>query len=137
VVSAPLPGDEKPSVIRTLYARLHEPRVKRLFQFGIYALTSVGGLVAFLSLPTMLVAVIGHPMTATFGAFGFIGSVLSMVSVIGDIAWLERVGLLLLLTAVVMYGCFMLLVGGVPVALFLVGALGISLVQRLIEIRHE
>jgi hypothetical protein len=117
------------------YMRIKEPRVTRLFHFGIYVITMVGGLVAFLNLPLNLIKIVGPFGVTTFGVFGFIGSLMCVISVIPGIAWVERVGILLLLTAVVMYGVMMLSSPGVSVALFFAGALGLSLLQRLVEIR--
>lgn len=132
-----LEATSRRSRIGNLFSKIPAPRATRFFHFGVYLCTSVGGLVAFLNLPVALVAAIGYPMVPIFGIFGFTGSVLSMVSVLIGVAWLERVGLLLVLTSVVMYGTMLITLGGVPVALFFVSGLAISLVQRLIDIRHD
>jgi hypothetical protein len=122
--------------ILAAYTRIKEPRVTRLFHFGIYVITMVGGLVAFLNLPQNLIKLVGTFGVTTFGVFGFIGSLMCVISVVPGIMWLERVGILLLFTAVVMYGVMMLASPGVSVALFFAGALGLSLIQRLVEIRE-
>jgi hypothetical protein len=121
--------------VNAAYTRIKEPRVTRLFHFGIYVITMVGGLVAFLNLPENLINLVGPFAVTMFGVFGFVGSLMCVVSVIPGIAWVERVGILLLFTAVVMYGVMMISSPGVSVALFFAGALGLSLLQRLVEIR--
>jgi hypothetical protein len=129
-----LPSGRFPKVVAA-YTRIKEPRVTRLFHFGVYLITMVGGLVAFLNLPTALIHNIGSFGVTVFGIFGFIGSFMCVVSVIPAITWVERVGIMLLLTAVVMYVVMMLSTPGLSIAIFFAGALGLSLLQRLVEIR--
>jgi hypothetical protein len=129
-----LPSGRFPKVVAA-YTRIKEPRVTRLFHFGVYLITMVGGLVAFLNLPTNLVHNIGSFGVTVFGIFGFIGSLMCVISVIPAVTWVERVGIMLLLTAVVMYVVMMLSTPGLSVAIFFAGALGLSLLQRLVEIR--
>lgn len=133
-MSSPFTRLPETNKFRQYFMKLTTPQASRYFQFAIYFVTSIAGLICFLMLPTNLLAVIGPFMVMVFAVFGFVGSVLSMISVLLNVKWLEQVGIILLLTSVIMYGVMTLYFkGGITVALFFVFALAISLVQRLVN----
>lgn len=118
----------------TMRTKFLEADKTRFFYFGMYAFTTGAGVVAFLNLPHQLLWLIGPTLLTIFGIFGAVGSLLCLVAVIPDVRWLEKTGLLLILTSIVMYGVMLLSLDGIPIGLFFAGALAVSMLRRLFEL---
>lgn len=119
-----------------IFERLHHKDKSVFFHFGVYVFITGAGVVAYLNLPLQLLELIGPTLLMVFGLFGGLGSALCLLAIFPEVHWLERVGLLLILTSIVMYGVMLLALDGIPIGLFFSGALAMSLLRRLFEIRH-
>lgn len=118
-----------------LYLKIAEPRVIRLMQFGIYLCMVVSGFAVLAHPPTTFESVLGIVLVYVFGGFIFLGALLGLVTVLPGIWWLERVGLLCLITGLSIYSVAIVSLGSSPMGIIVAVAFGLTFAQRWMEIR--
>lgn len=119
-----------------LFMKIAEPRVVRLLHFGIYICLLVAGAGVLLHPPGSFEGVLGITLVMSFGGFIFIGAILSALSVLPGIWWLERVGLILLATGLGIYTLAVLGLHGSIVSLSIPIGFILTLVLRWREIKR-
>jgi len=87
----------------SLFMKIAEPRVLRVLQFGVYICLIVAGGGVLANPPTSFENVIGLSLVYVFGGFLIIGAMLGAFAVLPGIWWLERVGILVIVTGLLMY----------------------------------
>ncbi len=118
-----------------IWNSIAEPRVQRVIQFGIYLWLFVSGLLTLCLPPVNITDSIGLILTYVFGSFIFFGALAGGIAVLPGIWWLERVGVILLFTALMMYVVVAIVWGLSPIGVALIIAFAICFVQRWFEIR--
>lgn len=86
-----------------IFYKIAEPRVVRLLYFAIYTSFLVAGLDTVINPPYKFDDVIGKALVYLLGSFAALGSILCFIAVLPGIWWLERAGIIALMTAVGMY----------------------------------
>lgn len=113
-----------------------EPRVVRVVQFGVYVCMTMAGHFVLVSTPHSFEGVLGQMLVVVFGTFVMVGGILGAIAVLPGIWWLERVGILSLMTGMAMYSVVVFTLGISPTG-FLIGvAFILTFVQRWMEIRR-
>jgi hypothetical protein len=115
--------------------KVAEPRIIRIMHFIIYVCMMVAGFGTIFGPPQSWLNVLGHVLIYVFGGFVFVGALLSAISVLPGIWWLERVGIIMLTTSMTMYTVVILALGRAPVSIAVALALTLSFAQRWIEIK--
>jgi hypothetical protein len=113
-----------------------EPRVVRLVQFGIYLCMIFAGHSVLTTPPSSFESVLGLTLINVFGGFVTIGGILAAIAVLPGIWWLERAGILALMTGMAMYSVIIITLGVSPVGLAVAVAFVLTFVQRWMEIRR-
>lgn len=118
-----------------LFYLIAEPRVVRIFQLLIYLGYVWAGSLIWLAPSESLRTILGMVLLTVFGAFMVLGGLLGAFAVLPGIWWLERAGIVGIVTALLIYLVVILTLGvsgvGVVVALILT----LCMVKRWIEIR--
>lgn len=126
---------ERKDPLTRLFYLIAEPRVVRLFQMLIYLGFIWAGLIIWLTPSESLQRILGGMLVGVFGGFMVIGGALGAVAVLPGIWWLERAGIVGIVTGLLIYMVFILTLGitglGFVVALILV----LCVVKRWTEIR--
>lgn len=97
-----------------------EPRVRRLIYFGIYTFLGAASTGVLFRPPNSIVNLLG----GIFLVWGFagaiiLGSILGMISVLPGVWWLERAGLIAIVTGIVMYTASVIILGAQPLSMAL------------------
>lgn len=121
--------------INYLFMKIAEPRVTRLLQFGIYICMMIAGYGVIVHPPTTFESLVGTNLVFIFGMFIALGSLMGAVAVLPGIWWLERVGIISLVTAMAMYSVFVISLGASLIGIAVPVAFALSFVQRWQEIR--
>lgn len=119
-----------------LYLKIAEPRVVRILHFGIYICLLISGLGVIAHPPRSFEGSLGFLLVMMFGGMLFIGALISAISVLPGIWWLERVGLILLVTGLLIYTVTMFSLKASPVTLSIPIGFILTLVLRWLEIRR-
>lgn len=113
-----------------LYMMISEPRGRRLIFFGIYAFLMVAGSSVFFKPPAAIEHLLGGIILIwVFGSFIVLGNLIGLVSVLPGIWWLERAGLVLIVSGIVCYVTTLILLGAsilitfIPVVIILICAI--------------
>lgn len=85
------------------YMLVAEPRIVRLVLFAIYTMFLIAGIFVLTQPPEKFVEVLTVSLVCMLGSFLTLGSVLSMVAVLPGLWWLERCGILSLITGMLIY----------------------------------
>lgn len=119
-----------------LYLKIAEPRVVRLLHFGIYICLLVAGIGVIFHPPRSFEGSLGILLVLMFGGMLFLGALIAAVSVLPGVWWLERVGLILLATGLLIYTVTMISLNASPVTLSIPIGFILTLVLRWLEIRR-
>lgn len=85
------------------YLLVAEPRIVRLILFAIYIVFLIAGGFVLTQPPENFVEVITERLVLMLGCFLALGGILSSVAVLPGLWWLERCGLLSLITGMLIY----------------------------------
>jgi hypothetical protein len=96
---------------RTLFNLIAEPRVTRIIWFVIYTLMIAAGAYLLLAPPTSFENTLGGLRVFIFGAFILLGGVLAGFAVLPGIWWLERAGIISLVTGLLIYAALTVALG--------------------------
>ena len=108
----------------------------RLLHFGIYICMFLAG-IGILSYPSYSYErVLGWGLVITLGIFLAAGALLSGIAVLPGIWWLERVGLICMITGMAIYVVVILDLGARSLGLVVPIAFTITFVLRWMEIRR-
>lgn len=86
-----------------LWARIQEPKVVTLYQFGIYIIIALTGLAAWFTPPTSLEGAIGPILTKMVAVFLIAGGTLGASVVLPGVWWIERAAVLASFTGAAIY----------------------------------
>lgn len=123
-------------LVRQAFMLIAEPRVIRLLQFGVYLSMAGAGTFILLAPPLSFQSVIGSALVIILGSFVLLGSLLGLVAVLPGIWWLERVGIISLMTGLSIYCIVAINLGASLVGTLVTLAFGFTFVQRWMEIRR-
>lgn len=123
------------NIFQALFLKIAEPRVIRLMLFGVYVLSFWAGVAMLINLPSQFVRVLGDNLVFTFGVFIILGSFASALAVLPGIWWLERVGIILLMTSVFIYAIILSFLDASPVAVAFILGLALCFAVRWVEIK--
>lgn len=126
---------QKVPPIHWLYMRIAEPRVVRILYFGIYLCMGVAGTVLVSVPPEQYEDVIGLVLVYILGSFILLGGLFSAVAVLPGVWWLERVGIILLATAMLIYVVIVLSLKGSIIGVAVPIAFMLTFAIRWIDIR--
>lgn len=119
-----------------LYMKIQEPRVYRLLQLGVYICLGVAGLGVSLYPPASMTFILGSVYLQIYGWALFTGSVFASVAILPGIWWLERVGLVLLITSLAIYITIAITLHASSVNVFVSIAFILRFIQRWYEIHR-
>lgn len=131
---------ERMPPIHWLYMKIAEPRVIRLLYFGIYLMMTMPGILLILSPPATIKDVVGYFYMYVLAAFLIVGGLFGVVSVLPGIWWLERVGIILLDTALAIYLVIVVTLHtsvSSMIGIFVSIAFMLAFAVRFITIRHH
>lgn len=123
------------SIIQTIFFKIAEPRVIRILLFFVYFFCFWAGVLVLGNRPEIFLQIIGPDLVFAFGCLIVLGSTLGGVAILPGIWWLERVGIILLFTCVMIYVVIIAYRNATPVAGGFSVGFGIFLAARFIEIR--
>lgn len=126
--------------IHWLYLKIAEPRVIRLLYFGIYVMMAMPGILLIISPPATIKDVIGYTYMYVLAGFLIIGGLFGASSVLPGIWWLERVGIILLDTALAVYLVIVITLHSSVssmIGIFVAIAFMLAFAVRFITIRHH
>jgi hypothetical protein len=123
------------AVFRKYFQLIAEPRVIRLVQFSIYVCMFIAGSNILLHPPKAFQFVLGLVLAYVFGAFITLGSLLGAISVLPGIWWLERVGIIALITGLGIYAIVIISLGSSPMGILVAIMFALTFVQRWLEIK--
>lgn len=87
----------------SLFLKIAEPRVMRLLLFGFYTCLGLYGLGILTNPPKGFEGVLGEALVITFSIFMLGGGAMGLVAILPGIWFIERVGLICLTTAMLIY----------------------------------
>lgn len=126
--------------VHWLYMKIAEPRVVRLLYFGIYLMMILPGVLLILSPPHTIKDVVGYTYMYALAGFLIVGGLFGAVSVLPGVWWLERVGIILIGTALAIYVVIVITLHssvssiiGIAVSIAFI----LSFTVRYITIRHH
>lgn len=119
-----------------LYMRIAEPRIIRLMQFGIYICMIIAGSSVLYHPPEKFEGAIGVTMVYIFGGFMTIGALLGAIAVLPGFWWLERVGILSLITGLAIYVVIIMALNSSGMGLIISAAFALTFAQRWQEIKR-
>lgn len=123
------------NMVKRWFSLIAEPRVQRVIQFFIDVLLAWGGALVFSEPPDKFQNVLGFGLTVGFGWFVFIGAVMAGVAVLPGIRWLERAGIVLLMTGVFIFEVLVCALGASAISFVFGGVLILTFVIRFLQIR--
>lgn len=123
-------------MMRTLFLKIAEPRYIRLTQFGIYLGMLAAGISVLVNPPASFQGVIGQPLVYIFGGFLFGGALTGAIAVLPGIWWLERVGIVSLITGMSIYVVVVITLGSSFLGMIVSLTLALTFFQRWLEIRR-
>ena len=94
-----------------LFMKIAEPRVRRLFYFGIYIGLGILGSSVFFRPPSVIENELGIYLVNFFGSLIVGGAVLGTIAVLPGLWWLERSGLYAMAGGVAMYAGILVWLG--------------------------
>lgn len=118
-----------------LFLKVAEPRVVRLLYFVIYASMSAAGLWMLTHPPDKFSNALGMLLLHMFASFISLGGVLCLIAVLPGVWWLERAGVIALVTGLAMYFVVAISLGGSVVNLAVTVSLICMFTLRWLEIR--
>lgn len=127
---------EKIPPVHWVYQRIAEPKVVRLLYFGMFICMVVAGIVLLSMPPEQYQDVVGLTLVYVLGTFLLSGGLFSAVAVLPGIWWLERVGIILLSTAMAIYVVIVLTLHGSVIGVAVPIAFILAFAVRWIDIRQ-
>lgn len=94
--------------MKTLWLKIHEPRVVHVVQCAIYLVTLAVGVVALVAPPTSIEGAVGEMLTVVWALSLIIGGALGAATVLPGIWLLERLAVIACGTGAAMYGSVVL-----------------------------
>lgn len=122
-------------VVSTVFSRIEEPRIIRIFHFLIYLTLGTMGFIVVLVPPDVLIDVLGDALATSFGASLFVGGAVGAVAVLPGIWWAERVAIISLVSGLLMYMAVSSALDTSTVRIGLALGMILSLILRWIEVR--
>lgn len=116
-----------------VYAKIAEPRVFRVLQFGIYLCLLYAGCDIYWNTPNSLISAVGDGHVNMIGIFLATGSTLGALTVLPGIWFIERVGVILVGAGLLMYFVIVINLGSSALGVAVSGALILTFVQRFFE----
>lgn len=121
--------------MRNLFKMIEEPRVARIMQLIIYCIFLTVGFYTLSDKPDRLENVIGVFLLSLFSCFIIVGAIIGVISVLPGIWWLERVGLIFLISGLLMYFVMIVYADASLTGTLIVLIMIISKCQRWFEIK--
>ena len=119
-----------------IYLKIAEPRAIRVAQFGVYICMLAAGIAILINTPQRFEGAIGVVMVYVLGCFITFGALAGAVSVLPGIWWLERVGIIALVTGLSIYAVILAALGAAPLTVIVGVAFMFTFIQRWLEIRR-
>lgn len=119
-----------------IFMLIAEPRVYRLIQFGVYLCMATAGIYTLSSPPKSFEDIVAQVFIYIMGAFILSGAIFAAVGVLPGIWWLERVGLIALVTGISIYAVIVIALGSSPVGVAVVLAFDLTFAMRWMDIRQ-
>ena len=116
-----------------VYAKIAEPRIFRLLQFGIYLCLLYAGHDIYWNTPHSLVDSVGDGHVNMIGIFLATGSTIGALTVLPGIWFLERVGVILVGAGLIMYLVVVIDLGTSALGIAVAAAFILTFVQRFLE----
>lgn len=116
-----------------VYAKIAEPRIFRLLQFGIYLCLGYAGWDIYWHTPHSLIDSIGDGHVNLIGVFLAVGSAIGALTVLPGIWFLERVGVILVGVGLMMYLVIVIDLGTSALGIAVSGAFVLTFVQRFLQ----
>lgn len=113
-----------------------EPRVLRLLQFGVYICMTIAGGWLIANPPVSFQSVIGAGLVALFGGFLGLGGLLGAIAVLPGVWWLERAGIIALITGLLIYVTIVVALGSSVTGIVVCIAFALQFTIRWTEIRR-
>lgn len=117
--------------------KIAEPRTVRLIYFVIYGLLGYAGCRIMRSVPSSLEDVIGHTLVVMLGIFMSVGALMCLIAILPGIWWLERVGIILLWTGLIIYLALVVFLGSSPLGIAVSAVVILFLLIRWIDIKDS
>lgn len=127
--------ERKFPTIRVLYEKIAEPKNVRITLFTIYLCMGLAGFGLVLYAPDSVEYILGIISMYTFAGMVLVGAIFSGLAVLPGIWWLERVGLILLITGLGIYLIIVVALCGSYIRIAAATALGLCFVARWMDIR--
>lgn len=118
------------------YLLVAEPRVVRLILFVIYSMFITAGLMVLTNPPENFEEILSTGRVAMMACFLILGGILSAVAVLPGLWWLERCGIISLITGMVIYIVLIIGVSNMPIALCISIAFILFFIIRYMETRQ-
>lgn len=119
-----------------IFMLIAEPRVSRLIQFGVYLCMATAGIYTLFAPPKSFEDIVEPVFIYIMGAFILSGAIFAFVGVLPGIWWLERVGLIALMTGISIYAVIVISLGSSPVGVAVVLAFDLTFALRWRDIRQ-
>jgi energy-converting hydrogenase Eha subunit C len=119
-----------------LYLKIAEPRVIRIMLFWLYVIMLLAGLATMGRPPSRFEGVLGVTLVFIFAGFIFIGALFALVAVLPGFWWLERVGLILLISGMGIYSVAIVALGASIFSTIISIAFALAFAVRFQEIRR-
>lgn len=117
-----------------LFLKVAEPRVIRIMQFWIYICMGLAGLGVIFSPSERFQEVLSIALVYIFGGFLVVGSALGAIAVLPGIWWLERAGVISLVTGMAIYVVIIVDLGSSAMGIVVALLFGLTFGQRWVEI---
>lgn len=124
------------NLTRTLFLKIAEPRVIRLMLFVIYGYMIISGLGVLYHPPKNFEGVLGLTLVYIFGSFIFIGGLCAIAAVLPGIWWLERAGIVSLISGMGLYTLAIVALGASTLGIGVAVCFGLFFAIRWQEIKR-
>lgn len=116
--------------------RLVRPAYVKAIHLGIYLCMFLAGVAVIFTPPGVIEKAVGGALTYVFGSFLTVGAFSGAVSVLPGIWWIERVGIILLITGISMYLVVVFSLNGSVLGIAISSAFILTFIQRWFEIKE-
>lgn len=122
-------------VLYNLFMKIAEPRVVRILHFGIYICMVFAGWRVIVNPSLSYNHVVNSLTVDILGAFLMVGALIGAVAVLPGVWWLERAGIISLVTGMAMYSVVIIALGGAAIVVIISIAFILAHSVRWLDIR--
>lgn len=120
----------------SLFMKIAEPRAIRIMLFFLYICMLIAGLGVLAHPSSKFEGVLGLTLVYIFGSFIFLGAFLCVIAVLPGIWWLERVGILALITGMSIYTIAIITLGATLIGTIVSISFALTFAIRWQEIKR-